>query len=136
MFGTQTRIKITPQRVEKAAEKGAYKSFMHAAASIRKEAIKSIRNKSRSGGGKPGPVGGPVRTKSGRGGGMARRSLLYSANKDGAVIGFVASRMDQAMEVHEHGGIRGGVQFPERPTMQPALQRNLARFHREWEGAI
>jgi hypothetical protein len=44
--------------------------------------------------------------------------------------------MDQAIEAHEHGKRRGGVRFPERPTMQPALDRNLARFHREWKGAI
>jgi len=28
------------------------------------------------------------------------------------------------------------ITFPPRPFMQPALQRNLARFHRDWKGAI
>ena len=131
MFGTTVQFKATPQRVQKAADKGAYKSFSHAAASIRKAAITSIVP-SRV----PSPPGGPVHTKRGRGGGLARRAILFKADKQGAVIGFAASKIDQAMQVHEHGGVRGGARFPQRPTMYPALQRNLARFHREWQGAI
>jgi len=132
MFGTQVQFKATPQRVQKAADKGAYRSFSHAAASIRKAARKSIEPRRR----KPGPPGGPIRSKRGRGGGLAKRAILYKADKAGAVIGFAASKIDQAMQVHEHGGMRGGTRFPQRPTMYPALQRNLARFHREWKGAI
>jgi len=131
MFGVQTRMTATPKRVDKAVGKGAYRSFSHAAPSIRKAAIKSIRGRR-----KPGPPGGPIRTKPGKGGGLARRAILYQADKEGAVIGPVASKMDQAMEVHEHGKRRGGVRFPKRPTMAPALGRNLARFHREWKWAI
>jgi len=133
MFGAQTRMTATPKRVDKAVDKGAYRSFFHAAASIRKAARESIVRSD-----KPGPPGGPIRTKRGRGGGLAKRpsSILFQVNRDGAVIGPVASKMDQAMEAHEHGKRRGGVLFPRRPTMAPALERNLARFHREWKGAI
>jgi len=135
MVGVQAGKRFTPKPVQKAAEKGAYESFLHAGRSIRRDAQKSIRGRSKRGG-KPGPPGKPVRTKRGRGGGLARRAILYRADKEGAVIGFAASRIDQAMEVHEHGRVRGGVRFPQRPTMHPALERNLARFHREWRGAI
>ena len=131
MFGLKTQIKATPKRLQKATERGAYRTFVHAAASIRKTARGSIVSSD-----KPGPPGGPVRTKRGRGGGLAKRSILYAADKRGAVIGFAASRIDQAMEAHEHGSRRGGVKFPKRPTMVPALERNLARFHREWRWAI
>ena len=131
MFGVQTRMTATPKRVDKAVDKGAYRSFSHAAASTRKAARESIVRSD-----KPGPPGGPVRTKRGRGGGLAKRAILYQANKDGAVIGPVASKIDQAMEAHEHGKRRGGVRFPRRPTMALALERNLVRFHREWRGAI
>ncbi len=131
MFGLKTQIKATPKRVQKAVEKGAYRSFMHAARSIRVAARDSIVAS-----GKPGKPGGPIRTRRGRGGGLARRSILYQADKSGAVIGFAASRIDQAMEAHEHGKRRGGVRFPKRPTVQLALQKNLARFHREWQWAI
>ncbi len=121
------------KKLDRAISKGAFKSFANAAASIRKAARKSILKRR-----KPGPPGGPIRTRFGKGGGLARRksSLLFSASKDGAVVGFTASKMGQSMEVHEHGKSRGGVKFPERPTMAPALERSLARFHREWKGAI
>jgi hypothetical protein len=131
MFGTQTQFKPTPKRVDAAVDKGAFTSFFHAAASIRKSARESIVRSN-----KPGPAGGPVRTKRGRGGALAKRAILFKADKRGAAIGFAASRIDQAMEAHEHGKRRGGVLFPKRPTMQSALERSLARFHREWEGAI
>ena len=124
-------VAIGKERLRKKVAKGAYNSFFHAAGSIRKAARKSIRRSN-----KPGPPGGPVRSKRGRGGGLAKRSILFKADKEGAVIGFVASKIDQAMEVHEHGGVRGGVRFAKRPTMAPALEKNLARFHREWRGVI
>ena len=124
-------VSIGMKKIAKAVKKGAYESFIHAARSIRKSAIVSIRPSK-----KPGQPGKPIHTKPGKGGRLAKRSILYSANKTGAVIGFAASRIDQAMEVHEHGKRRGGVRFPKRPTMAPALERNLARFHREWRGAI
>ncbi len=131
MFGVQTKLIATPKRLEKAVDKGAFNSFFHAASRIRIDARESIERSN-----KPGPPGGPVRSKRGRGGGLAQRAILFKASKEGAVIGPVASKMDQAMEAHEHGKVRGGVRFPKRPTMQPALERNLARFHREWKGAI
>jgi hypothetical protein len=119
------------RRIENAVKKGTFNSFFHAAASIRKSARVSIESSD-----KPGRRGGPIRTKRGRGGGLARRSVFYAANKQGAVIGFSESRIDQAMEAHEHGKRRGGVRFPKRPTMQIALKKNLTRFHREWRWAI
>jgi len=124
-------VTIGKRRLAKAADKGAYRSFSHAAASIRKDARASIKRSDI-----PGPPGGPIRSKRGQGGGLAKRAILYKADKEGAVIGFSAGMIDQAMEVHEHGRTRGGVRFPKRPTMLPALERNLARFHREWRGAI
>ena len=133
MFGMQTQFKATPKRVNAAVDKGAFRSFSHGAASIRRAALDSIIRSNI-----PGPPGGPIRTKRDRGGGLAKResTILYKADKKGAVIGFSASKIDQAMEAHEHGKERGGVKFPKRPTVQPALERSLARFHREWKGAI
>ena len=131
MLGMQAQFKATPTRVKAAVDKGAYHSFFHAAASIRKSARESIVRSDT-----PGPPGGPIRTKGGRGGGPAKRAVLFKADKTGAVIGFAASKIDQAMEAHEHGKRRGGARFPARPTIAPALEQNLARFHREWRGAI
>ncbi len=133
MFGVQTKLTATPKRLEKAKDKGAFNSFFHAAASIRTSARRSIVRSNT-----PGPEGGPIRTKTGKGGGLAKRkdSLLFHASKEGAEIGFMASTMDQSMEAHEHGKTRDGVKFSKRPTIQLALERSLARFHREWQGAI
>jgi hypothetical protein len=131
MINAKATFKLAPRRVTNAAEKGAYKSFFHAAASIRKDARASIVRSN-----KPGPPGGPVRSKRGRGGGLAKRSILYKATREDAVIGFAASKIDQAMQLHEHGGKRGRTTFPRRPTMAPALERNLRRFHREWRSSI
>jgi len=128
MIAVQTQYKWTPQRTQRAVDKGAYRNFAHAAASIRKDARKSIKARK-----KPSRPGEPVHTHRGT---FARRAILYAADKQGAVVGFAASKIDQAMEVHEHGGERGGVRFPKRPVMFPALQRNLARFHRDWKGVI
>jgi len=136
VFGLEIRVTATPEQLRIAAEQGAYRSFAHAAASIGKEARTSIRGRLKGEGNKPGPPGGPIRTKTGKGGWRAKRSIRFDAHKAGAVIGFIASRMGQSMEAHEHGATRGGVRFPSRPTMYPALERNLARFHKEWEGAI
>jgi hypothetical protein len=132
MIGVRTKIQVDSKPVEDAAQKAAYRSFGHAAASIRKDARASIKPRGKRTG--PSLPGEPVRTK--RGGYLARRAILYHADKEGAVVGFAASKIDQAMEVHEHGGTRGGAKFPKRPTMQPALERNLARFHRSWDRAI
>lgn len=130
MIGARTKIQVNPKPVEDAVQKAAYRSFGHAAASIRKDARASIKRRGKRTG--PSRPGEPVRTKRS----FARRAVLYHADKEGAVVGFAASKIDQAMEVHEHGGRRGGATFPERPTMQPALKRNLARFHRSWDAAI
>ena len=129
MLGFTAKLTTTPKQVYKATDQAAYRNFFHAAASIRKTARASIRTRKT-----PRPPGSPVTTR--RGGGYARRAVLYAADAEGAVIGFAASKIDQAMEAHEHGRERGGVRFPRRPTMQPALEQNLARFHREWRGAI
>ncbi len=129
------------KKLDKAVDKAAFKSFANAAASIRKAARESILR--RKGPSRPGE---PIHTRSstkrrkasGKVSGLAKRTdaILFDANRRGAVIGFTAHAMGQSMEVHEFGKSRGGVKFPERPTMAPALERNLARFHSEWRGAI
>ncbi len=147
MVGVKTKLTPTPQRLETATKKAAFNSFFHGAASIRISAQESIVQSNT-----PGPPGGPIRSKLSNKRrrkskskrkrkrqskpGLAIRSILFRADRDGAVIGFAASKIGQAMEAHEHGKSRGGVKFPQRPTIQPALERSLARFHREWRGAI
>jgi hypothetical protein len=129
MIGTTTQLQATPQAVDAAVQKAAYKSFANAAASIRKEARASIV-RSR----KPSAAGSPVHTRRG----LAKRSdsILFHATKEDAIIGFAGHAVDEAMQAHEHGGERFGTQYPARPTMAPALTKNLDRFHREWEHSL
>lgn len=155
MFGIQVKLTATPKRLEKATDKGAYKTLRHAAFSIRKSAIESMVFA--KGPSKPGT---PPHAHKGR----LRRSILVAQDDKGeVVVGPSYSRVKAGgrppwlAQMLEHGGTftrrkkrkgRGRppkgeapqpmqtVTYPARPFMQPALQRNLARFHRDWKGAI
>ena len=155
MFGIQVKLTATPKRLEKATDKGAYKTLRHAAFSIRKSAIESMVFAKG-----PSKAGTPPHAHKGR----LRRSILVAQDDKGEVVVGpsysrvkVGGRPPWLAQMLEHGGTftrrkkrqnRGRpkkgeapqpmqtVTFPPRPFMQPALQRNLARFHREWKGAI
>ena len=156
MFGVNISMIPTPKKVNRATDKGAYKSLRHAAFSIRKSAIASMEFA--LGPSKPGT---PPHRHTGR---LARSILV--AQEEGSDEVFVGAsghrvkagrRPEWLARMLEHGGTypvrkkrktRGRpkkgeapqpirtITFPARPFMQPALQRNLARFHREWKGAI
>ncbi len=155
MFGIQVKLTATPKRVDKATDKAAFKNLRHAAFSIRKSAIESMEFA--EGPSKPGT---PPHAHTGR----LRRSILVAQDDKGeVVVGPSYSRVKAGgrppwlAQMLEHGGTftwkrktkqRGRPKkgeaprpmqtatYPARPFMQPALERNLARFHREWKGAI
>ncbi len=155
MFGVQVKFIATPKPLAKATDKAAFKNLRHAAFSIRKAAIESMVFA--KGPSKPGT---PPHAHKGR----VRRSILVAQDDSGeVVIGPSWSRVKAGgrppwlAQMLEHGGTfpvkqkrktRGrrkkgeapqatrSITFPPRPFMQPALQRNLARFHRDWRGAI
>lgn len=162
MFGVQVKLTATPKRLEKATNKGTYKTLRHAAFSIRKSAIESMVFQEG-----PSAPGTPPHAHTGR----LRRSILVAQDDRGeVVVGPSYSRVKAGgrppwlAQMLEYGGTfqrrkkrkgRGrptkreaaikaagygpalfAVTYPARPFMQPALQRNLARFHREWKGAI
>jgi len=161
MFGVTIKMTATPKRLEKAVDKGAYKSLRHAAFSIRKAAQESMVFAKG-----PSKPGAPPHAHTGR----MRWSILVAQDKvDGrklkageVFIGPAYSRVKVGgrppwlAEMLEHGKTfiahekqsrrgrprkgtsikRWAVIYPARPFMQPALQRNLARFHRDWQGAI
>lgn len=124
-----------------------FSSFSHAAAKIRKTAQAKIKRgpKEERQGAKrrqgrrvrrarhqPAPAGQPIRTQSGR----ARRSIVYAADHEGAVIGPRYSVMGESMSAHEHGGSYMGADYPQRPTMGPALAENEDRFAEDWQGSF
>lgn len=128
MIGVKTKLKADTRWLESQTKKATFKSLGNAAAAIRLAAIASIQR------GEEGPAGEPVHTSTGR----AWSSLIFNVDrqKQDAVIGFSGSRMGTVMEAHEKGGKRYATTLPARPTMLPALQKNLERFHREWKASI
>lgn len=115
-------------RVQKASDKAAFRNFGHAAAAIRKDAAASIVSDA-----EPSEPGEPPHTRKRN---FLRRAIRFDANKEGAVIGTMASVIGTAGEAHEKGIVYKGTDFPERPFMFPAMERNIPRFAGEWRGSI
>jgi hypothetical protein len=152
VIAADTKVVDQTKRLVAAEERARYKNFPHAAASIRKSVIAGIKitketigwitTKRTSKRGKrirarvyrPSPPGTPVHSH--RNKGFVSRGVKFSADKDGAVIGFANSVYGDVMRVHEYGGVRFGQIFPPRPTVEPGLKDNLDRFAGDWRGAI
>lgn len=106
-----------------------FKNIFHAAATIAKDAKRSIRPSQ-----SPSRPGRPPHT---------RRRLLNRAirfqtapDKKSIVIGPRASVVGGVAAAHEFGGSYKGDQFPARPFMRPALERNLHRLGGTFTGSI
>lgn len=128
MIGISVKTTDTTKRVADAADKAAYRSLSHAAASIRREAIAStVKTQGAS------DPGQPPHTR-----GRLKQAITYDANKESAVIGPRRSRFGTALQAHEHEGMRRyrGQKFPSRQVMFPAMSRNLQRFAASWAGEI
>jgi len=121
------------RKVEQRVEKAAYRSHGHAAASIRKDASGSIKQRKKKR--KAAPAGSPPFQHQA---GFFRRALRYwvDRHREDAVIGFLRSRVGPVAAAHEHGEMEGGRNYPERPVMRPALNRNRDRFAKNWRASI
>lgn len=140
------------RRVKEAAKKAGFRNIGHAAASLRKDAIASIKpapkirvkrkkinKKGRkvtvtrsvhvSVGSRP---GSPPYTRKGK----IKRGILYHVDKDSAVIGPVRSKTGTHGTAHEFGGKYKKQSYPERPFMNPALVRAAPRFAESFRGSI
>lgn len=125
------KVKAEMEKVERAVAKLAFKNFRHAAASISKDAKASIEKAAE---GEASAPGEPPHTHRGS---FFKRAIRYDVNQDGAVIGPTASVIGEELgPTHEFGQERGGVDFPERATMGPALERAIPRFGGSWRGAL
>jgi hypothetical protein len=132
MIGTATKIETQQiKTLERLADKGVFKSLGNAAAAIRNTARTLIVRSS-----EPSQPGEPIHTKKGK----AKRpdAILFAADDraDEAVVGFSYAVMQESMSAHEIGGDYLGTEFPERPTIRPALDVNLVRFAEEFRGSI
>ena len=130
MIAVNVKVTDTSKKVIAAKDKGAYRSFSHAAASIRRDAADSIlKRKDKR---KASPPGTPPLTHAE----FAKKAIWFEATKEGAVVGFRKSIIGLVGAIHEHGLTEEGRQYPPRPTMAPALERNIERFHRDWQHSI
>lgn len=132
------KFEDTTKRVADAAEKATFRNVGHAAAAIRKDAVKSIvQADGPSSPGSPPHTHTQKTTKSGKTRkGNLQRAIAYDANKDSAVIGPRESVVGLAGAAHEFGETFHGDDFDERSYMGPALDRNLDRFASSWQGSI
>lgn len=127
MFGLKIKTEDRTKRVKDAADKAAFRNFGHAAASIRKDVVASIETSP-----EPSPPGEPPHTRRR----LLPRAMRFAVDKQGAVIGPMASVAGQVGSAHEFGGQFRGDQYPERPFMLPALERAVPRFAGQWRGLI
>ena len=129
MFGaTLTKWIDNTQRVREKAERASKRAFAKAAFRIGGEAIRSIETSD-----EPAREGQPPHTRRQR---KLPRAIKYAADSEGAVIGPVASKADQAGQPHEFGGRYKGTTFPARPFMLPALEKQADSFAGEFAGSI
>ena len=129
MFGIETKTVSEMQKVQKEANRSTFKSFRHAAFSIRKTIRASIVKSPEAS-----APGKPVATRGRRG--NAKNSIFVYADDEGALIGPRASFVGDAMEAHEFGKSRAGRKYDARPTSGPGLEQNLDRFAQEFAGSI
>ena len=70
--------------------------------------------------------------------GQIKRAIVYSVEKDVgiAVIGPRESIVGESGEAHEFGGEYKGGDYPERPFMGPALEKNKDRIAAFWTAEV
>ena len=128
MIGLDIKIVDTSKIVVEAANAAAFKNVGHAGATIRKDAIASITTSDEKS-----MPGTPPHTRKG----SLPRSIAFAAEDLEAIVGPRESIAGDAGHLHEFGGTgESGEQFDERSFMEPALERNLARFGESFANSI
>lgn len=129
MFGFTFKSEVDTKPVEKAADRGIYKSIRHAALSIRKYIRESIKKSPEAS-----EPGEPVSTRGKRG--NVKNAIFAAIEQDNAIIGPRYSFVGDAMEAHEFGGRRKENTYEARPTSGPGLLANTDRFAESFRGSI
>ena len=134
MFALNSYFVDHIDKVAKAMEKANFRNLGHAAASLRKRVIESVKDSPL-----PSRPGRPPNTRRG----ALRRAVVYKVDQDGeaAIIGARYSRFGEAGKFHEFGGTRKGKDYiatvlPPRPFMGPALEASSDRLAAEWSSSI
>jgi len=136
---------VGPQ--SKPVKDAKFRNFGHAAASIRKNAQRSIKSappetrtrarrrrgrivaRARAGASRPGQ---PPFTRRGQ----LRRAILWDVNEQSAIVGPRFNVVGLSGAAHELGEQYKGNEYPERPYMGPALDKAIPRFAASWEASI
>ena len=117
------------KRVEEAARRGTVSALGKAAYAIFRDVQQSIITDP-----KPSHPGEPPHSRKG----LARRAERYDvdAESETAVIGPRESIIGTTMEPEEFGGEYQGREYPQRPAIGPALDRNVDRLPAGFSGVI
>lgn len=130
MIGSTTKIQDTTNRVADAAKKATFRTLFGAISTMRTDAAKSVlRRKDKD---KSSPAGTPLFTHVG----YAKQALRWDVTNDSAIMGFTFSKFGTKGATHEYGLREEGRDYPERPTVVPALEKSIARFHQDWRSSI
>lgn len=125
-----TKIELSFWRIMAAEGKAEARALYPAAYHIRKTAIELIEVHS----GAPAPIGHPVHSRAG----LAKIATWYAVDKKAglAVIGPRHSVLGGVMGAHEFGEWWRGYHYAPRPTMGPALRKNLSRIPTGFAGQV
>lgn len=133
MIGFDYKFDDRTPAVKTAVDNAVFKNVGHAIATVRKDAIDLIKP-----GDGPSTPGTPPHTQTARVNrktGRTSRGKLQKAiafdNDKATGVGIAGPRQSIAGDsgrAHELGDEIFGVDYPERPYMAPALEKNLARY--------
>lgn len=124
---------VMQQKLGKAIERAKAGSLSSMAYIVRKEIVGSI--KQRKDKDKASPAGTPpYQHKPGFLKGAARYAV--DKTREDAVIGFMFSRVGRTMKTHEKGLREGRRSYPERRTVEPALERSVVHFAPDWRSSV
>lgn len=129
MFEAIVKVVEQWKKVTEATRKTTVNALFKTSFAISKDAKASIENA--PGASQPGT---PPHSRRG----LLRNAIRYDVDKQNltAVIGPVASKVGQAGSAMEHGGPYKGQEYPARPFMEPAIERNIATFAGSFTGGI
>lgn len=134
-----TEVRDRFGRVAAAEKRASFKNLGHAAAVVRKVAVRSIKagkrvskRQSRMGSSPAAPAGTPPHSPTGR----LKRAILFAQEPEAAVIGPSADLFGNAGKAHEFGGRFRRETFERRPFMGPALEKVQDQIPAQWAGTI
>jgi hypothetical protein len=135
MVDVKVTVKLKPRegidvkRVKRTVDRSTFRGLGHAGGAIRLTARRSIRKSK-----KASPPGMPPHTRQGQ----LKRAVVYAVekSKQRVVIGPTHELVGPSAMAHEFGGRFRGDQYPKRPLMGPALEKNLDRLPKFWAGSV